>query len=95
MQTVAPLAAARNLRVEEEPRLAEGGSAAVLLELGADLAAAGAVFCSHGDVIQELLWLLVGDGIVGAADARLEKASTWVLEMARGRVEAAHRLAAP
>lgn len=80
VQTVEPLAARRGLAVEEHASLAEGaGSEAV--PLLRDLAASGAVVCTHGDVIPALLDALAAeDGLPLPADARWQKGSAWVLE---------------
>ena len=79
VQTVEPIGRALDLEIHIEPRLAEGtdveGSLALLAEVPD-----GAVLCSHGDVIPELLDGLArrGTRIVGEPDWR--KGSLWILD---------------
>ena len=88
-QTVAPLAAARDVTIESRAELAEGSGAAALGLLGllARDHEGDVVLCSHGDVVQEILEGLpdVG-GPALAGDVPLEKGSTWVFEVAGARV---------
>jgi phosphohistidine phosphatase SixA len=51
IETVGPLAAALELAVEPDDRLAEGSGRAALELLSED----GVVLCTHGDVVDELL----------------------------------------
>lgn len=75
VQTVAPLAKARDLRVRREHVLAEGhGRAAArmvarLLDRGDNVA-----LCTHGDVIPDVIEAL------GFACSKCAKGSTWVLD---------------
>lgn len=75
VQTVAPLAKARGVRLRRENALAEGhGRAAArliarLLEREANVA-----LCTHGDVIPDVMEAL------GFACSKCAKGSTWVLE---------------
>jgi broad specificity phosphatase PhoE len=100
-QTVAPLAAARGLDVEEIEDLAEGAGPAarrLLASLpgGADVTPGDTVLCTHGDVLFEILDGLTEEG--GPAlpwDAPMKKSSTWVLETEGGRVLAARYLPPP
>jgi 8-oxo-dGTP diphosphatase len=80
VQTVEPLAAARGLPVELADRLAEAAGLAGVLELAREAGAQTAVFCSHGDVIWETLEHLKRLGLVEAAEDRVQKGSTWVIE---------------
>ncbi|HVL92221.1 MAG TPA: phosphoglycerate mutase family protein [Acidimicrobiales bacterium] len=76
VQTVTPLAHDRGVAVERAEALAEGGTAAaVRLVHGIE---EGAVLCSHGDVIPEVLDSLDAGGHL-AGVSRCEKGSTWVL----------------
>lgn len=68
-QTVEPLAAALGLPVEETEELVEGAGRARALALAKRLGAAVAVFCVHGDLVEELL------------GEESEKGSTWRLEL--------------
>jgi 8-oxo-dGTP diphosphatase len=92
MQTLEPLAERVGLAVAADDRLAEGTTLEDVLAL---LAAAGdgAVLCSHGDVIPELIEGLHGRGMEISSRPDWRKATIWVLELAggdavaRGRVE--------
>jgi 8-oxo-dGTP diphosphatase len=79
VQTVEPLARAHGLDVIREPRLAEGAALHDVLTLLGEVPD-GAVLCSHGDVIPELLDGLVrrGTHLVGAPEWR--KGSVWTLD---------------
>jgi 8-oxo-dGTP diphosphatase len=62
METLRPLAVARELSVEPDDRLAEGAGASAVELLHED----GVVFCTHGDIIEALLgrWLEKGAALV-------------------------------
>ena len=77
VQTVAPLAAALGLEVVEDEALWEGGPLAPVRSLAGDLD--HAVFCSHGDLIPDLIDHLIGEGME-AVGRDAKKGSTWVLE---------------
>ncbi len=79
VQTLEPLAAELGLEVEADPRLAEGAGALLALEAAAECRAAPAAFCSHGDVIPDVLDALLRDGLKLKDELRWQKASTWVL----------------
>lgn len=94
VQTIVPLAAARNLPVEASDDLAEGAGRSALgvaRALAAGPAAtADVVLCTHGDVVFELL-----DGLSLPTAVPMKKGSTWVLAVAGGRVADASYLAPP
>ncbi|MGA1774241.1 MAG: histidine phosphatase family protein [Nitriliruptoraceae bacterium] len=92
--TVAPLAARLGTDVRVESTLGEGADAGALLDRVAGLAAP-TVWSSHGDVIPALLLLLAARGVDLGVDPTCRKASTWVLELADGRVTAARHLPPP
>lgn len=94
-QTVEPLAAARGLDLEETELLAEGASAAEALNLMAELAAAGAALCSHGDVIGAILFALAETGVISASQVQASKGSTWLIEFGASEPRRATYLAAP
>ena len=79
VQTLEPLGHRLGLAVESDKRLAEGQGAGGALELADELRKASAAVCSHGDVIPDLLEVLVGQGIRLSDELRWQKASTWVL----------------
>lgn len=91
VQTVEPFARARGLVVEPVLALQEGADwrEAMRLIIGTT---DSAVLCSQGDVIGSVVYDLVGRGLAGR-DARWQKGSTWVLEVAEGRVAAARYVA--
>ena len=75
-QTVAPLAAARGLRVEPTDDLAEGeGVAGRVLVRGLLDRTGDIVLCTHGDVIEEVL-----DGLGVQRDEVTDKGATWILQ---------------
>jgi broad specificity phosphatase PhoE len=82
IDTVAPLAAAHELNVEESETLAEGhGKQAAdlvreLLDQGGD---GDVVLCTHGDVIGEVLARLEQDD-ARLDDDRCQKGSVWALD---------------
>jgi 8-oxo-(d)GTP phosphatase len=77
-QTVAPLAEALGLAIENRPELAEGASGAEVFDLVHSLRGELPALCTHGDVVEALL------------GEESEKGSTWVLRVeddALARVE--------
>ncbi len=82
-QTVAPLAAARGLDVEEVAELAEGSTNEDVLRLLRSLDARCVVLCTHGDVVDEL----VGE--------EQPKGSTDVLELDGDRLSRVRHLGRP
>jgi 8-oxo-dGTP diphosphatase len=85
MQTVEPLAAALGIAIDQTDALAEGAPIANAVELLDKAIDDNVVFCSHGDVIGDVLMHLTDHG-VRLDDFRIEKGSVWVLECADGRV---------
>jgi phosphohistidine phosphatase SixA len=55
VQTVEPLATSAQVEIEQRGELAEGAERSETLGLLAELAGTGAVLCTHGDVIEEVL----------------------------------------
>lgn len=93
VQTVEPLAHARGLPVEVDDGLAEGADPQALLARAAGLD--HCVLCSHGDVVGGVVYGLGRSGVRLEGGQRWEKASTWALEVAGGRVSAARYLPPP
>jgi phosphohistidine phosphatase SixA len=93
VQTVEPLAKALGVDVEIEAGLTEGADWTHALEL-AEHATAPIVLCSHGDVIGDLMHHLSKRG-VPLDDDRIEKGSTWVLQVDGGDVVKARYLPPP
>ena len=79
IETLAPLGQRLTLPVEDDARLAEGQGATGALDLAATLRHTSAVFCSHGDVIPDVLDALLAHGMKLKDELRWQKASTWVL----------------
>ena len=77
VQTVEPLATALGLEVVEDPALWEGMPLGPVRRLAGDLG--GAVLCSHGDLIPDLVDQLIGEGM-DAVGRDCKKGSTWVVE---------------
>jgi broad specificity phosphatase PhoE len=81
VQSVAPLADARGLEVEEEDALAEGTPFDLVQRLLHRAADGHTVLCSHGDVIAAVVSDLHHRGVdLGPAGLVWQKASTWVLD---------------
>lgn len=68
VQTVEPLAALLRVSVETTEDLAEGAGSREAADLVAS-ASAGTVLCSHGDVLQDLVWRLAA--MAAPVDPRL------------------------
>jgi phosphohistidine phosphatase SixA len=88
--TVVPLGHRRGLQVEPTPSLDVHAPVERLLELAADPSRA-AVLCGHGEQIRGLLRLLAGSIRIDGP-LRLEKGSTWILDLAAGPEGAARYL---
>ena len=90
MQTLEPLGAPLGLEVVADERLAEEAPFEATLELLAE-AGDGAVLCSHGDVIPELIGALVRRGTELTTPPDWRKAAIWVLDTpdADGRIATA------
>jgi broad specificity phosphatase PhoE len=93
-QTVEPLAERLGIPMDLSDALAEGAATADAVELLEKYADEDTVFCSHGDVIGDLLEHCEARGVVLDGD-RLEKASTWVIEFDAGRIAGARYVPAP
>jgi 8-oxo-(d)GTP phosphatase len=74
-QTVEPLAKALALPVQEREELAEGSNRDDVVRLAAGRSDKPVVFCTHGDVVEELL------------GRESEKGSTWLLRIDGDAVE--------
>ena len=95
MQTLEPLAAALDLTVVADDRLAEAQSLSAMLEMIADQPD-GAVLCSHGDMIPDTMAALQRRGCDFIGEPNWKKASVWVIERdARGNATTARCWAPP
>ena len=79
MQTLEPLAAALDLTVIADDRLAEAQPLSAMLEMTADQPD-GAVLCSHGDMIPDTMAALQRRGCDFIGEPNWKKASVWVIE---------------
>jgi 8-oxo-dGTP diphosphatase len=79
MQTLEPLAAALDLKVVADDRLAEAQPLGALLEMIAEQPD-GAVLCSHGDMIPDTMAALQRRGCDFIGEPNWKKASVWVIE---------------
>jgi phosphohistidine phosphatase SixA len=93
IQTVEPLAEQLGIKVEIDEVLAEGYDWAHALAL-IEAATEPLALCSHGDVIGDLMHHLAIRG-VPLDDDRIEKGSTWVLQIEEGEVVKARYLPPP
>lgn len=95
VQSLEPLARERALPIEESEALAEGAQLSEVLDLVVELDGVAAVMCSHGDVIQELVEHLSGDGMVIEGEPDWRKGSLWILEREGDRILRGRSVAAP
>ena len=82
-RTLDPLARALRLRIELDPRLAEGADVDELLDLVAEHREERAVLCGHGDWIPELVAKLAPDQAASGPIA-CQKGSLWRIELRNG-----------
>jgi len=94
-QSVEPLAEQRRLPVDLADELAEGAPLADALRLVEKVAHEHAVLCTHGDVAGDLLHHLDRKGIPLGDVVKLEKGSTWVLEVEGSDIVSARYLPPP
>ena len=93
VETVEPLAAHLGIEVEVDKKLGEGHDWTHALEL-VEQATAPIALCSHGDVIGDLMHALAKRG-VPLDDDRIEKGSTWALQVEEGEIVKARYLEPP
>jgi 8-oxo-dGTP diphosphatase len=95
IDTVVPLAEARDLKVEAVDILAEG-SGPEAVHLVRSLANDNVALCTHGDVIPEILIALADEDRLDLGPRpRQAKGSVWVLETSKGRFNRALYLPPP
>jgi 8-oxo-dGTP diphosphatase len=87
LATVLPLARHHGLAVATLAALYEGGRASAMLQR-LEREPSPVVACTHGDVITDLLDLVMGSGIE-LQSPRAEKGSAWTIEVVSGRISAA------
>jgi 8-oxo-dGTP diphosphatase len=84
-QTLAPLAEATGLGLENASQLSEGAPFEPVLQLLDELPD-GSVLCSHGDLIPDVMQALVRRGLTVNGDENWSKGSVWVLERTDGQI---------
>jgi 8-oxo-dGTP diphosphatase len=93
VETVAPLAEALGLHVEEEDRLAEGADPGWAM---AELASvAGSVLCTHGDVMASIVTMLADARVPMAGGMQWAKGATWAFTVSAGRIVGGRYLPPP
>ena len=95
IETVEPIAHARQMHVNSSAALAEGRGLAGLNEFVLDPGLDQVVLSTHGDIVWELVEFLVNRRLIRPGDGGFEKASTWVLQVADADVVKAQFLPAP
>ena len=85
MQTLEPLSTRLGLDIEPDPRLYEGAPFEPVLELLGEVGS-GAVLCSHGDIVPEVIQALARRGMEVQTRPDWRKASIWVLRRKGDRI---------
>ena len=93
VETVAPLAEALGLRVENDDRLGEGADPAWALEQLA--AAPGTVLCTHGDIMASIVIGLADSHVPMAGGLKWAKAGTWAFDVSDERLVGGRYLPPP
>jgi 8-oxo-dGTP diphosphatase len=93
VETVAPLAEAAGLRIEEEDRLAEGADPEWAMDRLASVP--GSVLCTHGDVMASIVTGLAGARVPMIGGMQWAKAGTWAFDTSHGRIVGGHYLPPP
>jgi 8-oxo-dGTP diphosphatase len=86
VQTLEPLAERVGLVIGQDDRLAEGAQFDDTLALMSD-AGDGAVFCTHGDVLSDVVNALVRRGTELTTEPEWRKGSVWTLDNGRATAE--------
>lgn len=85
MQTLEPLGKRLGVAVQPEPRLYEGEPFEPVLELLTEVDN-GAVLCSHGDIVPDVIGALTRRGMEVQSPADWRKGSIWVLKRKGDRI---------
>lgn len=85
MQTLEPLAERLGVEVEADQRLFEGEPFEPVLELLGEVGT-GAVLCSHGDIVPDVIQALVRRGMEVQNTPDWRKGSIWVLKRTGDRI---------
>ena len=93
IETVAPLATALGLEIEEDDRLAEGADPGLATDLLTSMA--GAVLCTHGDVMAAIVTSLAEANVPLEGGLQWAKAGTWAFETSGGQIVSGRYLPPP
>ena len=93
VETVAPLADAVGLRVEEDDRLGEGADPS--WAMGRLASAPGSVLCTHGDVMASIVTSLADARVPMTGGRQWAKGATWAFSVAGGRIAGGRYLPPP
>jgi 8-oxo-dGTP diphosphatase len=93
VETVAPLAEALSLHLQEEDRLAEGADPGWALDALASTP--GSVLCTHGDVMASIVTSLADAHVPMRGGMQWAKAGTWAFEVSGGRIARGRYLPPP
>ena len=93
VETVAPLAEAAGLRVEEEDRLGEGADPEWAMDRLSSVP--GSVLCTHGDVMASIVTSLAGARVPMLGGMQWAKAGTWAFDVSLGRIVGGRYLPPP
>jgi 8-oxo-dGTP diphosphatase len=94
VETVEPIADARNLEIDVVDELREGAPLEDALRLVEKVSGEPTVLCTHGDIVEALLAHYKANG-VKVGKPRMEKGSVWAFETRDGRVTKATYLPPP
>lgn len=93
VETVAPLAKALGIAVQEDDRLAEGADPEwALAEL---VSAPGSVLCTHGDVMASIVTSLADAHVPMRGGMQWAKGGTWAFDVSGGRIARGRYLPPP
>ncbi|MDQ2943573.1 MAG: histidine phosphatase family protein [Candidatus Dormibacteraeota bacterium] len=81
VQTIEPVARTRELAVKESDSLAEGHGLGGAMEFMGDRKLNQVVLSTHGDIVWELVEVLVKRKVVKAGEGGFEKGSMWVVDI--------------
>jgi len=95
VQTLEPLARARELKLEESEDLAEGHGLSGAMEYMGDPKLDNVVLSTHGDIVWELVEELVKRKVVKPGEGGFEKGSTWVVDVEKSSFVRARFIPAP
>lgn len=93
VQTVAPLAEALSLQIEEDDRLAEGADPGWVTRQLASTG--GLVLCTHGDIMAAVVVGLADAHVPVAGGMQWAKGGTWAFEVSGARIVGARYLPPP